>query len=39
MKKNMNRILSSLLAFVICFSMVGYNISSYAQENKSIVTW
>lgn len=38
MKKNMNRILSSLLAFVICFSMVGYNIS-YVQENKSIGTW
>lgn len=35
MKKNMYRILSSLLAFVVCFSMVGYNIS-YAQEDKSI---
>ena len=34
-KENLHRILSSLLAFVVCFSMVGYNIS-YAQEDKSI---
>ena len=35
MKKSINKILSSLLAFAICFSMIGYSIS-YAQENAPI---